>query len=195
MYDMGYVFTRLGKGVVDQTRSLRVDLTKFELSSENKRMIKKTEEIPFTIHNLESGEFEYKWGMAKLAKDFYDRFGEKTFSANKAKELLTVPSKSNFNTLLDFGTGYVICYTSKNILHYAYPFYSLSGKATKDMGLGMMTRAIAWAKESDKKYIYLGSATRPTDTYKLQFSGLEWFDGTTWQRDTHTLRGHLRGGN
>src|SRR3989344_9157931 len=140
MYNTGYLFTRKGKGVMDQTRSLRIDLCKFELSSENKRILKKTEKLPFTIHDLESGDFEYKWGMAKLAKDFYDRFGEKTFSANKAKELLTVPSKSNFNLLLDYGTGYVICYESKNIFHYAYPFYSLSGSSAKSMGLGMMIR-------------------------------------------------------
>src|SRR3989344_2993342 len=176
MYDSGYLFTRLGKGVMDKTRSLRIDLSKFELSSENRRLLKKTMDLRFTIHDLRSGDFEYKWGMGKLAKDFYDRFGEKTFSANKAKELLTVPSKSNFNKLLDYGSGYVICYESKNILHYAYPFHSLSRPAAKDMGLGMMTQAVRWAKESGRKYIYLGSASRPSDTYKLQFSGLEWFD-------------------
>jgi len=176
MYDSGYLFTRLGKGVMDKTRSLRIDLSKFELSSENRRLLKKMMDLRFTIHDLRSGDFEYKWGMGKLAKDFYDRFGEKTFSANKAKELLTVPSKSNFNKLLDYGSGYVICYESKNILHYAYPFYSLGAHGAKDMGLGMMTRAIIWAKESGRKYIYLGSASRPSDTYKLQFSGLEWFD-------------------
>src|SRR3989338_1618256 len=175
MYDMGYVFTRIGKGNMQQTRSLRIELKKFELSSENKRILKKTDNLTLTVHDLESGNFEYKWGMAKLAKDFYDRFGEKTFSANKAKELLTEPSKSNFNILLDYGKGYVICYASKNILHYAYPFYSLGAQGAKDMGLGMMTRAIIWAKESGRKYIYLGSASRPSDTYKLQFSGLEWF--------------------
>jgi len=36
MYDHGYVFTRIGKGVMHQTRSVRVDLAKFELTSENR---------------------------------------------------------------------------------------------------------------------------------------------------------------
>jgi len=202
MYDRGYVFTRLGKGVMQQTRSLRINLNKFDLSSENKRVLKRTEDLEpaspkggFTIHDLESGDFEYKWGMGKLAKDFYDRFGEKTFSANKAKELLTVPSKSNFNILLDFDTGYVICYASKNIFHYTYPFYSLSRPTAKDLGLGMMTRAIIWAKEQNKKFIYLGSASRTSDTYKLQFTGLEWWDRGSpeqgeggWNNDTTKLK-------
>ena len=34
-YADGFVFTRRGKGEMDQTRSVRIDLAKFELSSEN----------------------------------------------------------------------------------------------------------------------------------------------------------------
>jgi arginyl-tRNA--protein-N-Asp/Glu arginylyltransferase len=52
----------------------------------------------------------------------------------------------------------------------------------------MMLTAIADAKANGKKYIYLGSAQRSSDTYKLQFAGLEWFDGTKWQTDTHQLK-------
>ena len=60
-----------------------------------------------------------------------------------------------------------------------------------NVGLGMMLRAILYAKEHGKKYIYLGSATRPTDVYKLQFSGLEWFDGERWKNDLLTLKNLL----
>ena len=55
--------------------------------------------------------------------------------------------------------------------------------ASKDTGLGMMTLAIEYAQERGLKYVYLGSLQRPTDTYKLQFSGIEWFDGTSWSTD------------
>jgi len=40
-----------------------------------------------------------------------------------------------------------------------------------------MIRAIMFAKKSNLKYIYLGSLQRSSDTYKLQFTGLEWFNG------------------
>ena len=86
MYDQGYVFTRRGKGVMHQTRSVRVDLTKFELSSENKRILKKTEMLHITCDMLH--DFHYHWSIGKMAKDFYDtKFGKGTFSANKVKEL------------------------------------------------------------------------------------------------------------
>jgi arginyl-tRNA--protein-N-Asp/Glu arginylyltransferase len=60
------------------------------------------------------------------------------------------------------------------------------------MGLGMMTKAIQWAKENGLKYVYLGSLQRPTDTYKLQFSGLEWFDGKEWSTDLEKVKIELK---
>jgi len=167
LYEQGYVFTRVGPGVINQTRSVRVDLKKFALSSENRRILKKTEEIK--MHPAPLPLSDYDWMVGKMGKDFYEKkFAEKTFSANKIKELLTDEKRSNFNLLLNYsGLGYAICRETDKILHYSYPFYNLA-KSPKDTGLGMMIRAIKWAKEQEKKYIYLGSAVRPTDTYKLQ---------------------------
>ncbi len=190
-YNEGYVFTRVGKGVMKQTRSLRIDLSKFELSSENKRILKKTEELSLSISPIPYGK--YTWEIHKLGKDFYEqKFGSKTFSAQKIKELITDKEKSNFNQLFIYSLnnvdiGYSIALETQNILHYCYPFYNLDVNYP-NIGLGMMTKAIVWAKKNNKKYIYLGSAQRPTDIYKLQFEGLEWFDGKNWQTNTEELK-------
>ena len=193
-YNQGYVFTRLGKGVERQTRSLRIDLSKFELSSENRRVLRKIDGLRTMVYGLPLEN--YTWEIAKLAKDFYDsKFGKGVFSANKIKELLTDKSKSNFNLLLSYSPpqGYAICYENEGILHYAYPFYNLSAVngQLSNVGMGMMLRAILYAKESGKQYIYLGSAQRPGDIYKSQFTGLEWFDGKTWKSDLSELKESL----
>jgi arginyl-tRNA--protein-N-Asp/Glu arginylyltransferase len=60
------------------------------------------------------------------------------------------------------------------------------------MGMGMMTRAVEHAKQNNKKYLYLGSAQRPNDTYKFQFEGIEWFDGTEWQDDINEIKELLK---
>ncbi len=191
MYDKGYVFTRKGRGIMQQTRSLRIDLSKFELSSENKRVLKRVDGVEITAEALPMET--YNWQIGKLAKDFYAKFGQNTFSANKIKELLTDAAKSNFNALLSYsGLGYAICYAGKDFLHYSYPFYSLGSDTPKDMGLGMMTMAVMLSKEQGDKYVYLGSASRPTDTYKLQFDGLEWFDGKVWKSDYGELKKILK---
>lgn len=129
---------------------------------------------------------DYDWLIGKMAKDFYTvKFGEGTFSANKVKELLT--TKHNFNLLLIYTDGYCICYQDKDILHYCYPFYNLQSSIF-NLGMGMMLKAIIWAKEAGKKYVYLGSAKDAKAKYKLQFSGLEWFDGKEWKTDLEELK-------
>lgn len=201
MYNRGFVFTRPSEGHMEQTRSVRIDLSAFELSSENRRILRKTEGLQITNYKLPITN--YNWTIGKLAKDFYEtKFGPGVFSANKVKELLT-SGRRDFNRLFKYVilnevkdpsedrdssatpqndvAGYCIAVETPEILHYSYPFYDLR-IAPKDMGLGMMTRAIVWAKENGKKYIYLGSAQRETDTYKFQFSGIEVFEQTEWKK-------------
>ncbi len=208
-YNEGYVFTRIGKGAMDQTRSARIDLSKFELTSENRRILKKVENVSIAAASIPY--VAYDWTIGKMAKDFYEA-RDAEFSANKIKELLTNKEKSNFTTLFIFTeasgaqaealasssttqqspAGYAISYESKNILHYSYPFYS---GENKDLGLGMMLKTILWAKEQGKKYIYLGSLQRPSDTYKLQLSGIEWFDGSAWTTDLDKAKEILKNAN
>jgi len=189
-YNMGFVFTRLGKGKMTQTRSVRINLDKFELSSENRRVMRKTEGVQLNIITLPHPD--YDWHIHKLGVDFYTKkFGEKTFSANKIKELLTSPD-SNFNLLFKYQEnnlplGYCICYQNNELVHYGYPFYDL-GININNLGIGMMTKAILWAKEVGKKYIYLGSAQNPAAIYKTQFTGFEWFDGKSWKQNIDELK-------
>lgn len=195
LYNDGFLFTRINKGVMDQTRSMRVDLSQFELSSENRRIIKKTDGL--TLTSIALPYPDYHWSIGKMGKDFYEqKFGDGTFSANKLKELLTDADESHFNTLFAYSVnnetiGYAVCYENNDILHYCYPFYTVE-TAPKDMGMGMMLRALIYAKEQGKRYAYLGSAQRPNDTYKLQFSGVEWFDGEKWQKNLEELKNLLQ---
>lgn len=190
LYSEGFVFTRLGKGTMTQTRSVRVNLDKFELSSENKRILRKTENLK--LNTIVLPHPDYDWHIHKLGVDFYTKkFGEKTFSANKIKELLTDP-ESNFNLLLQYqeknlSLGFCICYQNKELLHYGYPFYDLETNIS-NLGIGMMTKAIIWAKEKGLKYVYLGSAQNEKAIYKTQFIGFEWFDGKSWQTNIVELK-------
>jgi len=199
LYDRGYLFTREHLGSMYQTRSLRVDLSKFELTSENRRVLKKSEDLRLKIEDLPMKN--YDWKIGKLAKDFYEtKFGKGIFSANKVRELLTDKEKSNFNLLLKYSDikildiGYCICYENDEILHYSYPFYQISNiqYPISNLGLGMMLRAIIWAKEHGKKYVYLGSVKDEKAKYKLQFEGLEWFDGKEWKMDLEELKKILK---
>ncbi len=196
-YDAGYVFTRVDKGVMNKTRSFRVRLAEFEMSSENRRIARKNEYLTLAVKPLPLSASDYSWEIGKLAKDFYDAHGA-DFSANKVKELLTDGGSSNFNTLLAYTdsrtglvVGYAICYLGSGLLHYSYPFYA-SNPTEPSRGLGMMITALEWARSQGLAHAYLGSLQRPSDTYKLQFAGGEWFDGERWQTDTTPLKEILK---
>jgi len=220
LYDHGFLFTRVGKGAMYQTRSVRIDLDKFELSSENRRVLRKIENVAMETTPIPYSN--YSWEIGKLGKNFYEqKFGEGIFSANKIKELLTNKEKSNFNLLLVYNViarsnsdeaissptgrsprpdgarddsqpaGYSICYSNAKILHYSYPFYNLQN-STSNIGIGMMTRAIEYAKKEKRKYVYLGSAKDNAALYKFQFAGVEWFDGKIWQSDIEKLKNTLK---
>ena len=205
LYNEGYVFTRKGNGVMQKTRSLRIDLSEFELSSENRRILRKTEDLRLKIEDLPYKN--YNWEIGKMAKDFYtEKFGDGTFSANKIRELLT-NDRQDFSRLFVYSiqskiknqkskiTGYCISAETDQMIHYSYPFYEIQNSKFKiqNLGMGMMLRAIEYAKESGKKYIYLGSFQRPGDVYKLQFKGLEWFDGKGWSKDLEKLKEEIKG--
>jgi arginyl-tRNA--protein-N-Asp/Glu arginylyltransferase len=194
LYSRGYVFTREHKGAMYQTRVIRINLVNFSPNSENRRVLKKVEDLELNIESIPPEN--YTWHVHKLGKEFYQqKFGSGQFSATKIRELVTDKEKSNFNKLYSYTSGnetvgYCICYENSNLLHYAYPFYN-SQKFSNNYGMGMMLLAILNSQTRKDKYIYLGSASRPEDKYKLQFSGLEWFDGKTWTDDIDGLKGLL----
>lgn len=224
-YAKGFVLTRVSKGNMIQTRSLRIDLSKFELNSENRRILNKNQDLAFRIRPLPLED--YSWEIHAMGKDFYTkRFGDGTMSASKIKEMFQESDKSNMNSAFDFKyqpqgstenprsyiehmfganpakdldkiinkdgiiVGYCLAYQNDEIIHYAYPFYDLDVPKENSLGIGMMTKAINWAKENQMKYIYLGSVVDPSSKYKLQFNGAEWFDSESqnWSDDLEKLK-------
>lgn len=194
LYSKGYVFTRVKKGLFNQTRSLRINLAKFELNSENRRILNKNEALNIELKQLPYQD--YTWEIHKLGKDFYTiKFGDGTMSASKIKELFLETDKSNVNFSFKYSSegkvvGYCLAYINSSIVHYAYPFYDLSIPKENNIGMAMMIKAIKWAKDNNKEYIYLGSVTEPKSKYKLQFEGLEWFntDSQSWTEDLAELK-------
>jgi len=191
LYSNGYLFTRQSKGTLNQTRSLRINLSLFKVSSENRRILNKNPNLEFIVKSLPLET--YSWEIHKLGKDFYSKkFGDHIMSASKIKEMFTEEKKSNMNATFIYTLkesvnkiGYSLIYINNNIIHYAYPFYDLNIPQVNNLGLAMMTKAIIWSKLSNKQYIYLGSVTDPKSKYKLQFEGLEWWNNEIKIWDTN----------
>jgi arginine-tRNA-protein transferase len=211
LYEMGLLPSRARLNLFYLARSLRIDLSKFEPTSENRRIQRKTEYLKMSIINLQ--QFKYDYTIGKLAKDFYDeRFGKGTMSANRIKWLFTSGACSHVLVFKDSSKdkviGYCIVNSTRNIMHYAYPFYETE-YFEKNAGMGMMLQALMWAKgstgavepamgavepakgaepTSELKYVYLGTCYTQASLYKIQFKGVEYFNGFEWGNNVDKLK-------
>ncbi len=188
IYNKGFLATRLEKDLFYLSRNLRLNLNEFELNSENRRILKKTDDLE--IENKKLNEFEYDYEIGKIAIDFFkEKFQDKIISAQKLKWLF---QGEFFTNVLIFKKqkeiiGYCITMETDELIHYAYPFYRKE-YINSNLGMGMMLKTILHGKEKQKKYIYLGTVYTKDSLYKLQFKGLEWFDGEKWENDINLLK-------
>ncbi|MCL5090583.1 MAG: hypothetical protein M1514_01090, partial [Patescibacteria group bacterium] len=88
--------------------------------------------------------------------------------------------------------GYAVCFISDNILQFAHSFYDLS-YFEQNLGARMMLEAIIWAKKSLKQYVYLGTCYEKGALYKIEFKGVEFFNGFTWSKNLEELKALVQG--
>lgn len=194
VYEQGFLPSRKELNLFYLARSTRINLSEFSPTSENRRILRKTEYLDFEIIDL--NKFEYHYSIGKMGKDFYDKRGGGKFSAYKIKWLFTSGSCSHVIRFTDDYSeskvaGYCLVNRTENILHYAYPFYDLD-YLDKNAGIGMMTRSVQEAKKARLRYCYLGTCYTKSSLYKTQFEGFEYFDGEKWVGDVEKLKKLVR---
>jgi arginyl-tRNA--protein-N-Asp/Glu arginylyltransferase len=144
--------------------SCRSNLSNFHLSSENRRILRKTENFTFQkipiFYNLDIQKQIYSW--LKILK--WD------FPISSVKYVFT---KHIFNYLYVWKlnnqvVAYSVCYFSDTISHIAYVFYD-SQYSHSDLPIRLVLQTIIDSHELNLKYCYLG---RYSD-YKRNMPGFE----------------------
>ncbi|MBD3329723.1 hypothetical protein GF357_04490 [Candidatus Dojkabacteria bacterium] len=193
----GFLPTRTRKSLFYMARSVRIDLKRFELSSENRRILRKTDYVKLEIKSLKDFDYDYKIG--KFAQDFYKgKFGKKVVSAQKMKAVFTegfftdVLVYYDRNQDKDNPIGYCPIMKTQKSLDYVYPFYNLD-YFEKNLGMGMILHAIKMAQEKGIQYFYLGTCYTEDALYKTQFEGLEYYNGVKWIANIEQLKSLVRG--
>jgi hypothetical protein len=194
LYENGFLPSRIREDLYYLARGLRINLQEFVLSSENRRILRKTDYL--SMYTSTAADFNYDYRIAKLGKDFFDsKFGKGTMSAYKIKWLFTSGAYSHVFVYQDKAKentiGYCVGMMLSGILHYAYPFYDTS-YTDQNMGMGMMLRAIITAQQQGLKYAYLGTVYTEASLYKTQFKGCEYFTGFGWNSDVDELKQLIR---
>lgn len=183
--------TKLEQETYYLARSLRVDLSQFSESSENRRVIKKIAELdpgftPIPVEKFPLGN--------TIFHNFCLDFAAQRFSEPLSKERLSYILKTkSISHIFEFSlqqrkVGYVITIIKNGTLHYWFSFFELDFQEYS-IGKWMMFSVIDWAKNNNLSHVYLGTCYGEKSLYKVRdFKGLSFYDGNQWKSDMKLLK-------
>lgn len=189
MYAAGFLPSKKDLTRWYKTRSVRVSISRFKPSSENRRILRKGENI--TLRLVTREEFDYNQEIKKFCKMYADiRFGKDVMTYERLDQTFNSKACSHILVFHDQKkeVGYVVLFIDrKKCVHYYYGFYDLDYYA-KNLGMYMMTAAVDYFAKHKFEYIYLGTCYTKNALYKIQFKGVEFYNGMTWSKDLKELK-------
>lgn len=197
IYDLGYLPYTGNLSIIEDifylARSLRVNLSQFDDTSENRRVNRQIEPLNIRMEVLEKATFDLadEEFQSFCLNYINERIGEDNMSIERWNYIL---DRQTGTHLVRFSTdekvvGYVLAALNEEILHYWFAFFDTELMKTHSLGKWMMWRLIRWSKDNGLKYTYLGTAYKPSALYKIRdHKGLEFFDGSRWNNDIKILK-------
>lgn len=178
-YEDGLLPQRNDKNLFYFQTSCRSNLKDFNLSSENRRILRKTEE--FTFEKIPLKNFNYDFAIQKQISLWIKKLGW-SFPTSSVKNIF---KNHIFNYLYIWRdsqkniVAYSICYFSKNISHIAYVFYNPEFART-NLPIRLVLQTIIDSHELRLDFCYLGRFSQDTGFYKRNMPGFEYFDNNNW---------------
>jgi len=172
-------------------RHIRVKLAKFNPSSENRRILRKGEGISCQL--VPRAEFDYTPERRQFFKTYADiKFGKDVMTFERLDGLFASPIISHLLVFKDAQTGAeagvaTLYVERKSLAYYYYAFYDLN-YYHRNLGMFMMTTAVAQFAEHGFQHLYLGTCYSQNALYKTQFAGAEFFNGFRWSNDLEELK-------
>jgi arginyl-tRNA--protein-N-Asp/Glu arginylyltransferase len=172
-YQLGLLPQRNNKNVFYQESSCRSNLSNLTLSSENRRILRKTEQFTFDIvpifFNIEIQKQIFAW-LKELGWDF---------PISSVKNIFT---NHIFNYLYIWKDGnkvvaYSICYFDQDISHIAYVFYDPQ-YSHGDLPIRLVLQTIIDSQQKGLKFCYLGRFSN----YKRNMPGFENYINDQWTK-------------
>lgn len=180
-YQQGLLPQRNKKNFWYQDSSSRSNLSCFNLTSENRRILRKTDNFSFEIKPLSNFDFNldvqkqiFKW-TKQLNWDFPISSVKKIFT-NHIFDTLYIWKDENNKQI-----AYSICYFSPTISHIAYVFYDPQYNHG-NLPIRLVLQTIIDSHQSNLKYCYLGRFSPTTGFYKRNMPGFECFKNGNWVR-------------
>lgn len=180
-YQNGLLPQRNHTGVFYSDSSCRSNLSNFQLSSENRRILKKTDS--FSYEKIPLSKFSFTLDTQKQIFSWLKILGW-DFPISSVKKIFT---NHIFNTLYLWQNqkgetvAYSICYFDNHISHIAYVFYN-PNISHQELPIRLSLQCIIDSQKENLKYCYLGRFNPESKLgyYKRNFPGFEYFANNQW---------------
>jgi arginyl-tRNA--protein-N-Asp/Glu arginylyltransferase len=172
-------------------RQTRVNLAKFKPSSENRRILRKGAGLKVAL--IPRAQFEYTAQRRQFYKTYADiKFGKDVMTFERLDALFDSPVTSHLLLVTDPERGQevgasILYLEGTTMAYYYYAFYDLNYYA-RNLGMFMMTSAVALFAERSFAQLYLGTCYSRNALYKTQFAGAEFFNGFRWSSKMDELK-------
>lgn len=170
-------------------RSLRVSCDAFYLSSENKRVLSKNKKLEIKL--IRKNDITLTDEIISMCMESAEaRFDNNVMTYERLTALLSSIHTTHYLVLMDDEKiiGLVTCLSDGyTFVHYNFSFFS-NYDGYSNLGIYMMTKAIQLISSLGMDFIYLGTAYNERSKYKLQFHGMEFFNGIEWRNDLKELK-------
>jgi len=176
-------------------RHIRVPLGRFKPSSENRRILRKGAGIEIRLAPRD--KYDYTPERRQFFKTYADiKFGKDVMPYERLDLLFNSPIISHLLVFTDAKSGAqvgaaTLYLEGKELAYYYYAFYDLN-YYRRNLGMFMMTSAVALFAERGLRHVYLGTCYSQNALYKTQFTGAEFFNGFRWSDDLKELKYVLR---
>lgn len=174
-------------------RHVRVQLSRFTASSENRRILRKGQGLKLEL--VPRKHFEFTEERRRAWKQYADiKFGRDVMSLERLDHLLHSNLITHLMIFTDTARGVevgtvTLFLEAPRTAFYYYAFYDLN-YYERNLGMYMMTAAVEHfaAAPGPWQYLYLGTVYSKNALYKTQFRGAEFFNGFQWTPDLRQLK-------
>ncbi len=187
IYDRGYLPYSGAKDVRNlfyMARSARIDLSRFDLDSENRRIAKKFDAMfSREIIGIASDD------IRTLFLEYFVRRHGSVMPAERLDLILdsglppSIISYSKVNRTI----AAIIEVAEGSMGHFWFSAYAEEYDKSS-FGLWLMLDCLREARSRGLSHYYLGTLYGEKALYKTNFAPLEWWDGTSWSNDLAVLK-------
>lgn len=174
-------------------RSLRVDLERFDDTSENRRVNRLVEPLNVQLEVIKKEDFDLNAPefLSFCQEYISQRIGDDNMSMERWQYIISRETGTHIFRFTSEGKllGFVFAALNNEMLHYWFAFFDTEYMRTHSLGKWIMWRVIRWAKDNNLKNVYLGTAYKASALYKIRdHKGLSFFDGSGWNKDVDRLK-------